>query len=322
MRAVRAVRPGGPEVLDYAEIPDPEPGPGEVLIEAARAGVNFIDVYIREGRRPVDFPITLGREGSGTVIAAGDAVASFSVGDRVAWPSAVGSYAERVVVAEAGLVGLPDDVGFETGAALPLQGITAHYLASDTYPLAPGDKCLVHAAAGGVGLLLTQIAKLRGATVFATAGTDEKVALAREAGADHVVNYRTTPFKGAIEDLAGRHAMDVVYDGVGASTFDDSLDLLRPRGTMVSFGNASGAPAAIAPAVLAEKGSLFLTRPTMHHYIPTHSELERRMADLFDWVASGRLSVRIGDEFPLASAAEAHTALEGRATTGKVLLVP
>lgn len=292
------------------------------MVETARAGVNFIDVYIREGRRPVDFPLVLGREGSGTVIGVGDAATSFVPGDRVAWPAAGGSYAERVVVAEDGLVKLPDDVGCEIGAALPLQGITAHYLATDTYPLAPGDSCLVHAAAGGVGLLLTQIAKLRGATVFATVGTDEKVALARAAGADHVVNYRTTSFKEAVEDLAGRHAMDVVYDGVGASTFADSLDLLRPRGTMVSFGNASGAPAAIAPAVLAEKGSLFLTRPTMHHYIATHSELERRMADLFDWVAAGRISVRIGAEFPLASAADAHAALESRSTTGKVLLVP
>jgi NADPH2:quinone reductase len=322
LRAVLALRPGGGEVLDYTEIPDPEPGPGEVLVATARAGVNYIDVYAREGRRPAAFPLVLGREGSGTVVEVGEGVTSLAEGDRVAWPAAEGSYAELVVVSAEGLVKLPADVGFEVGAALPLQGITAHYLATDTFPLSPGDNCLIHAAAGGVGLLLTQVAKLRGATVFATAGTDEKVALARDAGADHVVNYRETSFKEAIEGLAGPNAIDVVYDGVGAATFAEGLDLLRPRGTMVTFGNASGAPAAIEPAVLAEKGSLFLTRPTMHNYIATRTELERRMTDLFDWFAGGQLSVRIGAEFPLASAAEAHSALEGRSTTGKVLLVP
>ena len=322
MKAVRATKPGGADVLEYTELPEPRAGAGEVVVEVSRAGVNFIDVYTREGRRPGTFPQVLGREGSGTVIAVGEGTPTIEVGDRVARPATPGSYAEQVVAPVTGLIALPDEIDFDIGAAIPLQGITAHYLATDTFPLAPGSQCLIHAAAGGVGLLLTQIAKLLGATVFATVGSDEKAALANAAGADHVINYRTTSFKEAVEDFAGANAIDVVYDGVGAATFADGLDLLKPRGTMVTFGNASGPPPAIEPMILAEKGSLFLTRPTMHHYIAGQAEMNRRMEDLFGWLARGELEVRVGAEFPLSSAAEAHTALESRATTGKVLLVP
>jgi NADPH:quinone reductase len=286
------------------------------------AGVNFIDTYHREGLYPLDLPFTPGLEGAGTVTAVGDAVDNFDVGDRVAWVSALGSYAERHVVPAADAIPVPDEVEGNLAAAVLLQGITAHYLANSTFPLSEGDRCLVHAGAGGVGSLLTQIAKKMDAYVITTVGTEEKAELSRTAGADDVIVYTKVGFKEEIENRYGPNSLDVVFDGVGAATFDDSIDLLRPRGMMVTFGNASGPVPEIQPLLLAQKGSIFLTRPTMAHYTRTREELMRRVGDLFDWIADGTLEVRVGQEYQLEDAAEAHRALESRKTTGKVLLRP
>jgi NADPH2:quinone reductase len=256
------------------------------------------------------------------VVGTGEQVEGISNGDRVGWCNALGSYAERVAVPADKAVPIPDDVGSDQAAAVLLQGITAHYLAADTFPLGPGDRCLIHAGAGGVGLLLTQIARMRGAHVITTVGSEDKVDLSRAAGANEVIVYTDVDFKEAIEDLFGPKSLDVVYDGVGAATFDQGIDLLRPRGMMVTFGNASGPVPAIPPLLLSQKGSLFLTRPTMAHYLRTREELLSRAEDLFDWVADGALDVLVGAEFPLDQAAEAHIALEGRQTTGKVLIRP
>jgi NADPH2:quinone reductase len=261
-------------------------------------------------------------EGAGTVEAVGDEVDAFSPGDRVAWTDVLGSDAELVVVPEGRAVAVPDPVDVEIAAAVMLQGVTAHYLATDTFHLEPGHRMLVHAAAGGVGQLLVQVAKLRGAEVFATAGGARKVEIARRAGADHVIDYTAEDFKAAVERIAGPKSLDVVYDGVGAATFDKGLELLRPRGLMAAFGNASGPPPPLNVLRLSQLGSLYLTRPTMGHYIATTDELEGRAADLFGWTEAGQLRVDIGARYPLAETADAHRALEARQTTGKVLLIP
>jgi NADPH2:quinone reductase len=322
MLALRVHAHGGPEAIVAGDVPVPAPGRGELRIRVAAAGINFIDTYKRGGLYPVPLPHTPGQEAAGTVTAVGEGVVDFAVGDRVASAAVNGAYAAEALVPAAQAVRVSDDVALETAAAVLLQGLTAHYLATDTWPLAAGDVALVHAAAGGVGLLLVQMAKLRGARVFATAGTDEKAVLAREAGADAVCVYSRDNFTEAARAFTGGRGVDVVYDGVGRTTFEGSLDSLRPRGMLVSFGNASGPVAPFAPLMLSQKGSLFLTRPTLAHYTRTSEELRTRAADLFAWIADGRLKVRVGATFPLTAAADAHRALEGRATTGKVLLIP
>lgn len=323
MRAIIVEELGGAEKLIPKELPDPDgPGPGELLVEVAAAGVNFVDVYHRTGLYDMALPFTPGLEGAGTVVAVGEGVDGISAGDRVGWVNVLGSYAERHLVQAGRAVPLPDAVELRLAAAALLQGLTAHYLATDTWPLQPGDRCLIHAGAGGVGLLLTQIAKRRGAEVFTTVGTADKARLSREAGADHVIVYTEEDFQTAIEEVAGPKPLDVVYDGVGADTFMKGLDLLRPRGLMATFGNASGPVPEISPLLLSQKGSLFLTRPTMAHYLLTRDELLGRSADLFSWMEAGELDVRVGQELPLDRAADAHRALEGRQTAGKVLLIP
>jgi NADPH2:quinone reductase len=322
MKAIVIHEAGGPDKLRIEQVPEPTPGPADLLVDVDAAGLNFIDTYQRSGLYPLAFPFTPGVEGAGTVAAVGDGVTGFSVGDRVGWVGVLGTYAEKHIVAAERAIPIP--IGMETDvvAAVLLQGITAHYLANDTFPLKKGDRCLIHAAAGGVGLLLTQIAVMKGAMVVTTVGSEEKAELSRAAGADEVIVYRQVDFKEEVEKLIGANSLDVVFDGVGAATFDKGLDLLRPRGMMVTFGNASGPVPAVAPLILAEKGSIFLTRPTMAHYIQTRDELLSRANDLFDWVSTGALDVRIGHRYPLGRAGDAHRALEGRETTGKVLLHP
>lgn len=322
MKATVINESGGPEKLEFTEIDAPAPGPGELLIDVAAAGLNFIDIYHRSGLYPMDFPIVPGLEGAGTVASLGDGVEGFEVGDRVAWSGSIGSYAEKKTLPATSAVPVPDSVELETAAAVLLQGITAHYLATDTFPLHAGHKCLIHAGAGGVGLLLTQIAKMRGASVITTVGSADKAGLSRKAGADDVIIYTETDFGEEVESIVGAHALDVVFDGVGAATFERGIDLLRPRGMMVTFGNASGPVPEIAPLLLSQKGSLFLTRPTMADYIQTREELTSRVTDLFSWVESGDLEVRVGERFALDEACAAHRALEARTTTGKVLILP
>jgi NADPH:quinone reductase len=313
---------GGPEVLEWTDVVDPTPADHEVVVEVAAAGLNFIDTYHRNGLYPIDLPLVPGLEGAGTVVEVGDGVIHAALGDRVAWVSGMGSYAEKVAIAADRVVPVPDDVSLDIAAAVMLQGLTAHYLAVDTFPLTPGSKCLIHAGAGGVGLLLIQIAKMREAEVFTTVGSKDKADLAHAAGADHVILYREVDFGDAVEEVAGQHALDVVYDGVGKTVFDRSLELLRPRGMLVQFGNASGAVDPVSPLRLSRGGSLFLTRPTLSHYTATREELLGRAADLFRWILEGSLEVRIGETFALEDAADAHRALEARLTTGKVLLHP
>lgn len=322
MRAIVVSKVGGAEELVYSEVADPSPGPDDLVVEVEAAGVNFIDIYHRSGFYDLELPMIPGLEGAGIVLAVGSNVDGFDVGGRVGWADARASYAERIALPAGRAVPLPEGVDSKTAAAVLLQGLTAHFLASDTFPLSAGDRCLIHAGAGGVGLLLTQIAKLRDAEVFTTVGSQEKAELSRAAGADHVIVYTDTDFKTAVEAIAGQNAMDVVYDGVGAATFEQGLDLIRPRGMMVTFGNASGRPPDISPLILAAKGSLYLTRPTMRHYVGDRAELLRRASDLFRWIGDDRLRVRIGAEFPLAEAADAHRALESRSSTGKVILLP
>lgn len=320
MRAIRVHAPGGADALRVDDVPRPTPGPGEALVQLAYAGVNFIDVYKRTGLYPVPLPATLGEEGAGTVAAVGDGVSAVRAGDRVAWAGVLGAYAEYAVVPAAKLVPLPGGVNARQGAAVMLQGMTAHYLATSTYPLGAGDWCVVHAAAGGVGLLLVQIAKRRGATVIATAGSEEKAALARAAGADHVLVYTQDDWTAAAQRLTNGRGVQVVYDSVGRDTFLPGLGVLAPRGMMVLFGQSSGPVPPLDPQLLNRHGSLFLTRPTLGHYVATRDELLGRASELFAWIGSGALDVRVGAEFALADAAEAHRALEGRRTTGKVLL--
>jgi NADPH2:quinone reductase len=322
MRAIQFSSNGGPEVLDLVEVDDPTPVPTQAVVQVDSAGLNFIDTYHRSGLYDVNLPFRPGVEGSGTVVSVGDDVSEIAVGDRVAWAGPAGSYADLVSVDASRLVSVPDSIGLDSAAAVMLQGMTAHYLAIDTHSLQPGDKCLIHAGAGGVGLLLTQIAKLRGAEVFTTVGSAAKAELSSAAGADHVINYNEENFAEVINENAGPNALAVVYDGVGASVFDDSLALLRKRGVMATFGNASGPVPPVSPLALSAGGSLFLTRPTLFDYIATRNELLSRAQDLFDWIAQNKLSITISQRIPLASAAEAHRMLEGRETYGKVLLQP
>jgi len=322
MRAIRIHALGGPEVLRSEDLPDPSPGAGEAVVRIEAAGVNFIDTYHRTGLYKVPLPYTLGQEGAGTVESVALDVAGLRPGDRVAWTSVAGAYAQKAAVPAARLVKLPEGVTSRVGAAVMLQGMTAHYLATSTYPLGSGDTCLVHAAAGGVGLLLCQIAKLSGARVIGTVGSEGKAQLARGAGADETIDYTSRDFEAEVKKITSGKGVQVVYDGVGKAVFDKSLNCLAPRGMMVTFGNASGPVPAVEPLTLSQKGSLFLTRPTLAHYIATRAELEARARDLFAWIAAGKLSVHVGAEFPLERAADAHRALEGRQTTGKVLLIP
>ena len=321
MRVIRIHATGGADRLQFEEVPVPEPGPGEVRVRVAAAGINFVDTYKRSGLYPVSLPHILGQEAAGVVSALGPDVTGFAVGDEVAGVNMGGAYAEETLAPAARLVRVPVGVTLETAAALLLQGLTAHYLATDTFPLRPGDTALVHAAAGGVGLLLVQLAKQRGVRVLATVGTEEKAALAREAGADEVCLYTREDFSVAARRFTEGRGVDVVYDAVGQSTFEGSLNSLRPRGMLVSYGNASGPVPPFSPLVLSQKGSLFLTRPSLGDYTQTPEELQMRAAELLEAVRSGALHVRIGARFPLAEAAAAHRALEGRKTTGKVLLV-
>lgn len=322
MKAIRIHERGGADVLRYEDVPDPSPGAGELLIDVEATGVNFIDVYYREGLYPMAFPATPGAEAAGTVRAVGSGATNFKPGDRVVSQSVRGSYAQRAVVPAASAVVVPDSVSSKTAAAVWLQGITAHYLSTSLFPLQPGHRALVHAAAGGVGLLLCQMARMRGAFVIGTASTDEKRRLAHDAGAAETIDYTTKDFAAEVKRITNGAGVHVVYDSVGKATFDKSLDCLVHRGTMALFGQSSGAVPPFDPQILNRKGSLFLTRPTVAHYIETRAELDARARDLFDWIARGELHVRVGAEFPLSKAADAHRALEGRKTTGKVLLVP
>jgi NADPH2:quinone reductase len=318
--AIRIHTPGGPEALQIDEIPTPNPGPGQLLVETAAIGVNFIDTYHRSGLYPLELPSTLGVEASGVVAAVGEAVTSFSVGDRVAWAMQPGSYATEVAVNVNGLIRVPPDVDLRLAAAVPLQGMTAHYLARSIVPLGEGDTAVVHAGAGGVGLLLTQLLRDLGVRVFTTVSNAEKAELSRAAGAEDVFGYDdfVTGVRAATDGAGAR----IVFDGVGASTFDDSLDALGVRGTMVLYGASSGPVPPVDPQVLNAKGSLLLGRPSLAHFIADPAELAWRAGEIFTAIASGSLDVRIGAEFALKDADEAHRALQGRQTTGKVLLIP
>jgi len=322
VKAIRVNAYGGPEALSFEDVPDPAPAAGQALVRVEAAGVNFIDVYQRMGIYKNPVPFTLGQEGAGIVEAVADGVTTVKPGDRVAWTSVMGSYAQRALVSADRLVPLPQQMTTKQGAAIMLQGMTAHYLATSTYPLKPGDTCVIHAGAGGVGLLLTQIAKMRGARVITTVSTPEKAALSKGAGADEVVLYTTEDFEAAAKKATGGKGVQVVYDSVGVTTFMKSLSSLAPRGLLALFGQSSGVVPPFDPGILAGKGSLFLTRPTLVHYIASNEDLRQRARDLFEWVASGRLKLRIEHEYPLKDAADAHKALEGRKTTGKVLLIP
>lgn len=323
MKAVRIHALGGPEELCCEEVDDPVPAPGEAVVRIEAAGVNYIDVYHRTGLYKVaSLPVTLGQEAAGTVEAVGSGVAEVAAGDRVAYCGIQGAYAEKAAVPAARLVKLPPEVSTRQGAAAMLQGMTAHYLATSTCPLAAGDACLVHACAGGVGQLLCQIAKLRGARVFATVSTEEKAQLAREAGADEVILYTRQDFADEVRRATGGRGVRAVYDGVGRTTFEQGLTCLAPRGMMVLFGQSSGKVPPFDPGVLAAHGSLFLTRPSLTHYIASREELTQRAGQVLGWIAEGKLKLRIGLELRLREAAEAHRAIEGRRTTGKVLLIP
>jgi NADPH2:quinone reductase len=322
VKAVRVHVPGGPEVLRYEDVPEPRPQAGEAVVHVEAAGLNFIDVYHRTGLYKAALPVTLGQEGAGTVAAVAPDVADFAPGDRVAWFGVFGAYAERAAVPAQRLVKLPEGVSTRQGAAAMLQGMTAHYLACTTYPLKPGDTCLVHAGAGGVGLLLTQIAKGRGARVITTVSTAEKARLSRQAGADETIDYTTQDFEAETRRITGGRGVEVVYDSVGKTTFDKGLACLAPRGMMVLFGQSSGPVGPFDPQVLAQRGSLFLTRPSLFQYVATRQELVARASEVLSWVRDGRLKLRMEHEFALGEAAEAHRALEARKTTGKVLLIP
>jgi NADPH2:quinone reductase len=321
MKAIRIHKHGGPEAMVYEEAPVPTPGRGEAIVQIHVSGVNFVDTYYRAGLyKPPALPCTLGTEAAGVVTAVGDGVENVRAGDRVAYAMTLGSYAEFAAVAAWKLALLPDTMDFDAGAAIMLQGLTAHYLCYSTYALRSGDTVLVHAGAGGVGQLLIQIARRLGARVLATAGTPKKADLARAAGAHETILYSTQDFEGEVKRLTAGRGVDVVYDGVGAATYEKSLNCLRPRGYLVLYGQASGPIPAIDPLALMSKGSLFLTRPTLHHYAASREEIAWRSSDLFKWVGAGELQLRHDFVFPLSEAARAHTELEARRTTGKVLL--
>ncbi len=323
MKAIRIHHVGGPEVLELEDVPDPQPGEGQALVRVEAAGVNYVDVYFRTGlyKAPA-LPFVPGQEAAGTVVAVGPGVEDVAVGDRVAYVGVQGAYAELAAVTAARLVKIPPEVTPRQAAAAMLQGITAQFLAASTYPLKPGDVCIVHAAAGGVGQLLCQIAKLRGARVFGTVSTEEKARIAREAGADEVILYSQQDFSAEAKRLNGGKGVQVIYDGVGKATFEKGLDTLAPRGLMVLFGQASGPVPPFDPSLLNQKGSLYLTRPSMGHYMADRDELLWRAGEVLGWVAEGKLRLNVDRELPLAQAADAHRALEGRETTGKVLLIP
>jgi NADPH2:quinone reductase len=322
MQAIRVHRHGGPEVLTFEELPDPIPAPGHAVVRPEACGINFIDVYHRTGLYQLPLPFIPGQEGAGTVVSVGLGVTQVKPGDCVAWSDVLGSYAELVSAPADRLIPIPTGLAAPEATALMLQGATAHYLACTTYPLKPGDTCLVHAAAGGTGLLLCQIAKRRGARVIATVSTEAKAALALEAGADHVIRYTEQDFVAETRRLTQGAGVQVVFDSVGRTTFEAGLDVLVPRGMMVLFGQSSGAVAPFNPALLAARGSLFLTRPKLGDHIRGREELLWRVGEVLSWAAEGWLKVRIGASWPLAEAARAHQSLEGRATTGKLLLLP
>jgi NADPH2:quinone reductase len=320
MKAIQVQKTGGPEVLTVVDLPVPKPKPNEAVVKIAASGVNFIDVYFREGRYPSPLPFVDGQEAAGTVSEVGSDVKSVKAGDRVAYTGILGSYAEYAAVPADRLVHVPDKITDQQAAAAILQGMTAHYLVHSSYPLKKGETALVHAAAGGVGGLLVQMGKQIGARIIATVGSDEKGKLAREAGADEVINYTTQDFETETKRLTDGKGLHVVYDGVGKSTFEKGLNLLRPRGYMVLFGGASGAVPPFDLIKLAQKGSLFVTRPTLVNYIATREELEQRSNDVLGTIAAGKLKLHIGHTYKLNEAAQAHRDLEGRKTTGKILL--
>lgn len=317
--AIRIARTGGPEVLEPAEVEVADPGSGEVAVDVVAAGVNFIDIYRRTGAYPVPLPFVAGLEGAGRVATVGPDVTGVAVGDRVAWSHVPGSYAERVIAPAEDLIPVPDDVDDNQAAAFPLQGLTAHYLATDAYSIQPGDSVLVHAGAGGAGLLLTQIATSLGARVFTTVSTPDKAELSRQAGAAEVLDYADVPDK--VRELTGGEGVAAVYDSVGKDTFDASLASLRRRGTLVLFGASSGPVPPFDPQRLNAAGSVYLTRPTLVHYTATRDELLARARHVLGWIADGRVAIRIGGTYPLASAARAHEDLAARKTTGKLLLL-
>lgn len=322
MQAVRVHQYGGLEELKYEEVPTPEPGEGEARVKIEAVGVNFIDVYHRLGWYKSSLPLTLGQEAAGTVDAVGSNVTDVKPGDRVAYATVQGSYAEYSIVPAWRLVPVREGVDFQQAAATMIQGMTAHYLTFSTYPIKEGETALVHAAGGGTGQLLVQIVKRRGARVIGTVSSVEKAVLAREAGADEVINYAQTDFEAEVKRLTNNAGVDVVYDSVGKDTFDRSLNCIRKRGYMVLFGQSSGQVPPFDPQTLNAKGSLFLTRPTLGHYTVDRTELLRRVNDLFNWIAAGELKVRVDKTFPLAESAEAHRYLEDRQSKGKVLLIP
>ena len=322
MQAIQITQTGGAEVLQLRELPTPVPGPGEALVQIEACGVNFIDIYLRQGRYPSPLPFIPGQEAAGVVVGVGPGVTAFKVGDRVAWCGIPGTYAQFAVAPVVRLIAIPDGVTTRQAAAAMLQGMTAHYLVYSTYPIQPGDAVLIHAGAGGVGLLLIQMAKRLGARVFATVSTEEKAALAHDAGADETILYTREDFAAKVRELTGGAGVPVVYDSVGKTTFDGSLACLRPRGILVLYGGASGAVPPFDPIQLSTRGSLYLTRPTLKEYIATREELVQRAGDVLRWVAEGTLKLRLEHNYPLANATQAHRDLEGRKTTGKLLLIP
>lgn len=322
MKAIQVKQFGGPEVMEVADLPVPQPKPNEAVVKIAAAGVNFIDVYNRQGHYKVPLPFVPGQEAAGTVTAVGKDVSPVKPGDRVAYTSVLGSYAEYAAVPADRLVKIPPGVDERQAAAAMLQGMTAHYLVHDTFPLKKGQTALAHAAAGGVGLLIVQMARYAGARVIGTVSTEAKAKLAREAGADEIILYTQTDFEAETKRITGGKGVDVVYDSVGKTTFEKGLNLLRPRGMMVLFGGSSGPVPAFDPLVLTQKGSLFLTRPSLGHYIITSEELQARAGAVFEMIRGGKLKLRIEHTYPLAQAQQAHRDLEGRKTTGKLLLVP
>src|SRR5258706_3968145 len=322
MKAIQVSQTGGPEVLTLVDLPGPAPKPNEAIVEIKAAGVNFIDVYFREGRYPAPLPFVNGQEGAGLVTEVGVDVRDVRVGDRVAYTGALGSYAEYAAVPADRLIRIPDQIDFEKAAAAMLQGMTAHYLSHSSYPIKPGETALIHAAAGGVGLLLVQMCKFLGGRVIGTAGSPEKAALAREAGADEVIIYTTQDFEAVTKRLTEGKGVHVVYDGVGRTTFQKDLSVLRPRGYLVLFGGASGAVPPFDLLELTKHGSLFVTRPSLQHYVATRAELRQRSGEVLQMIVSEDLKLRIHKQYPLAAAQQAHRDLEGRKTTGKLLLIP